>query len=636
MFQAKTTRRFLAAELIVAAVVLLNLCGCRNADSDGNRVPAAQTPIELSNLVEITGEVGLEFVHEVGRIGDYSMPQIMGSGAALFDFDNDDDLDILLINGGSADRVPRQPQQDRVTSRLFRQEPDGTFVDVTQTSQLLNDGYGMGAAIGDMDNDGDLDVYLTNYGQDRLFQNNGNGTFTDITESAGIANPRWGTAACFFDHDQDGWLDLLVVNYLDYFPGSICEDGSGRRDYCGPESFAGSVDNLYRNRTHETASRKVAFEDITVTSGIAALAGRGLGALCRDLDDDGRPDIYVANDMEPNRLWIQQEDGTYRDQAMLRGVAVNRLGRPEASMGLAHGDLDGDDWPDIFVTHLRGETNTLYRTEQPGRFMDTTSSSGLGPASLQRTGFGVAAVDLEHDGDLDVVIVNGGVKREPSPESADDATNASQSHWSEYAERNQVFLNSGRGTLVELQPATGAAPATADFLHHREVSRGLACGDIDNDGDIDLLVTNAGGPARLFRNDIAKQGNWLTLRAIDPNLKRDSIGAQVRVQAGARRVQREVNPSSSYLCSHDLRLHFGLGDAPRYDQITVRWPGPDARVEQFPGGESNRTLVLVRGTGRAGEPAIAQPEADEVVSPPARPASPVGAGHASQPDGQPE
>ncbi|MDP6554992.1 MAG: CRTAC1 family protein [Pirellulaceae bacterium] len=579
----------LTRPFLCCTAALFVLLGCDRPDPVGGDVLPGASLDEPSALVEITREVGVDFVHDAGPIGDYSMPQIMGSGAAMFDFDGDSDLDILLINGGSPARTATNRQRkNEVTSHLYRQEPDGAFVDVTGSSQLLNYGYGMGTAVGDIDNDGDLDVYVTNYGSDCLFQNNGDGTFANITESAGIENPSWGTAACFFDHDRDGWLDLFVVNYLDYFPGSICEDGSGRRDYCGPESFGGTVDSLHRNTTGDSDGHDVSFMDVTVTSGLASHVGRGLGLLCRDLNDDGRADIYVANDMEPNRLWIQREDGTYSDEAMLRGVAVNRLGRPEASMGLARGDFDGDGSQDLFVTHLRGETNTLYMSEQTGLFADITSSSGLGPVSLRYTGFGVTAVDLEHDGDLDVVVVNGGVKRGPRVEAG-----RGPEHWAQYAEPNQLFFNTGNGSFVE-----NAEARTAAFQQPVEVSRGLVRGDIDNDGDIDLLVTNAGGPARLYRNDFAKRGNWLQIHVVDPSLRRDSIGARVMVQAGGRQFKREVSSASSYLCSHDLRVHFGLGNAPQYDEIAVQWPGAGPIIELFPGGESNRSFVLTRGTGR--------------------------------------
>ncbi len=534
--------------------------------------------------MDITSTTGLQFVHDVGPLDEFHMPQIMGSGAALWDYNGDGLLDILLIGGGPL-VAPPDSETPPISTRLYRQQSDGQFVDVTEQSGIVTRGYGMGIAIGDIDNDGDLDLYLTQYGRDQLFENQGDGTFRDITEEAGINNPQWATAASFVDYDQDGWLDLFVVNYVDYLPGSICEDAKGRRDYCGPESFPGTVDRLYRNRGAEPDGPR--FQDVTVTSGLAAHAGKGLGMMCRDFTGDHRPDIYVANDMEENVLWIQQPDGTFINEALLRGAAVNRMGEAEASMGVALGDFDDDGFDDMLLTHLSGETNTLYLGDGTGQFVDYSSQSGLAAPSRPFTGFGVVCMDLEHDGDLDVVLVNGRVKRGPPAKRLD-----ASEFWRDYAEPNHVYRNVGQGKF-QLEIWSGSEAFTAPV----EVSRALVAGDIDNDGDLDLLVSNCGGPARLYRNDSKKAGHWLMIRAVDPELRRDAYGAIITVRAGERTWVRQVNPSASYLSSHDVRVHIGLGNVDHYDSITVDWPRPGGDLEEFPGGAVDRSIVLERGQG---------------------------------------
>lgn len=566
----------------------LSIVGCSRpiSKSHGTSEPSAD-PYAKPCLVDVAKTVGLEFRHSVGREQEYSMPQIMGSGGCLFDFDNDGDLDVFLIGG-----QPRS-NENNGGSRLFRQDAIDRFVDVTLDSGIVDVGFGMGAAVGDVDNDGDLDLYLTRYGEDSLYLNQGQGRFADATLVAGISNPPWSTAASFCDYDRDGWLDLLVVNYVDYFPGSICEDGAGRRDFCGPESLAGTVSKLYRNvsgqaSVSEQASVVPRFEDVTVSAGLARRAGKGLGALCRDFDMDGRVDFLVANDGEENFLWIQHDGGVFSNEAILRGVALNRFGEAEANMGVVAEDFNRDGFSDLFVTHLREESNTLFRGAQFGQFADETVASGFSVTSLPFTGFGVAAVDFDHDADIDLAIANGGVKRGPATEAQDVVP-----FWRDYAQRNECYLNDGRGTF---QSVTGLGGS--DFTQRVEVSRALASGDIDNDGDVDLLLTNCAGPARLYRNEFPKNGNWLSVVAYDPSLKRAAIGAQIQLVAGKVVINRELNPSTSYLSVNDLRVHYGLGSANRYDVIRVYWPSGSGEIEEFPGGAVNQQVQLVRGHGR--------------------------------------
>lgn len=560
------------------------LVGCTPKPIVKNESVAPHEPsYKLPCFVDITKESGIQFEHDPGSLGDYSMPQVMGSGAALFDFDGDNDLDLLLISG-----VRTVTSQKTTGNRLYRQDPNGVFTDVTDSSGISDDGYGMGAAIGDIDNDGDLDVYLTRYGDDKLYENRGNGQFVDITDEAGIANPQWGTAASFFDYDRDGWLDLIVVNYVDFFPGSVCEDGSGRRDYCGPESLKGTVDRLYRNLGKKGDASHVHFQDATITSGIARRIGKGLGVLCRDFDGDGKMDIFVANDGEENMLWVQHENGVFSNEAILRGLALNRYGEAEANMGVVADDFNRDGWSDLFVTHLRDESNSLFHASQFGQFSDQTVASGLAITSLPFTGFGVAAADFDHDGDTDLAVANGGVKR-GMPAASKDVGD----FWQDYAQRNEFYLNDGAGHFQSLVPLGGS-----DFARRIEVSRALVKGDIDNDGDIDLLVTNCGGKARLYRNDFPKLGAWLSVTAIDAALNRAAIGAQIQVQVGSKLFVRELNPSSGYLSANDLRVHFGLGETKKYDAIRVFWPDGSMQVEEFPGGAIDQSITIIRRTGR--------------------------------------
>ena len=590
---------------IIVLAVMLPGCGQQPATNEASSGGPTDSGLphtaveEQRSFVEITDESGLNFVHDAGELGEYPMPQIMGPGAALFDCDGDGLLDVYLVGGGSLKPGPpteSSNSQVPAPGRLFRQQADGTFTDITASSGLMNSGYGMGTAVGDIDNDGDLDLYLTNYGTDRLYRNNGDCTWTDITESAGISNTRWSTAACFADFDRDGFLDLFVANYVDYYPGTVCLDGSGRRDYCVPTDFAPTADKLFHNEGALTAGGDVGFTDVTVSSGLAVQSGRGLGVACRDFSGDHRPDIFVANDKQANRLWVQQENGTFRNEALFRGVAVNHLGEEEASMGISCGDVNGDRQTDLFLTHFGGETNTLYLGSMSGQFTDATPLSGLGQPGLPYTGFGTALVDLEHDGDLDLMVVNGRVTRgafhttEGSGNTSEMKT-PSGTYWKDYVQPNQWFLNNGQGRFTE---SAGGSDA---FTHHTEVSRGLAVGDIDQDGDLDLLVTNCGGRARLFRNQFPDKGHWLLVRAVNPELKRDAIGAQICLHIGEQRWQREVGSASGYLTANDIRIHVGVGEARNYDAIFVRWPTKPSTVEVFPPGELNRFLVLTRGDG---------------------------------------
>jgi hypothetical protein len=539
---------------------------------------------------DVTAKSGLNFVHDSGATGSYFMPESIGSGGALFDFDNDGRLDIYLVHcvgPGSKSK-----------NRLYHQDPDGRFRDASEGSGLDVSGYGMGVAVGDVNNDGLPDVLLTEYSRARLFLNRGAGKFEDMTASAGIDNTRWATSAAFFDYDRDDWLDLVIANYVDYNPTQKCPDVRGNLEYCGPEGMGGTVTKLFRNLgatntrddTKTPAASRVRFEDVTVSSGLAQKTGPALGVLCADFDGDGWPDIFLADDGQPNRLFINQPGvgkSTFAEQAARRGIAFNALGGTAANMGVAAGDVNGDGLLDLFVTHLMWEQPALWKQGPRGLFQDCTAAMGLVNPSWRGTGFGAVIADFDQDGAPDLASVNGSIKRGNDPAPRLEGLNP---FWWPYAQRNQIFANDGHGKFRDI------SASNPPFSSQAGVGRGLACGDLDNDGALDLLVVCAGGPTRIFRNVTPNRGHWLMIRAVDPaHGGRDAHGAEVTVEAAGHRRWRLVQPGYSYLVSNDPRAHFGLGPVAKVDRIHVVWP--DGIEENFAGGAADRLIILRKGAG---------------------------------------
>ena len=563
----------------------------------------AQAETDKPLFTEVTAALGLPQTEVYWAAGTHALPEVIGSGVALLDYNNDGALDVLHI------RFPPPGKEDSpAPNQLFQQQPDGTFVDVTETAGIGHEGYGQGVAIGDVDNDGDVDVYVTNYGADVFYRNNGDGTF--VLEDAGLSNKGWGTSATFGDYDRDGDLDLYVANYVQFDPETVCRGKHSAPDYCNPQVFEPATDRLFQNNGDG------AFTDVTEQAGIAAMSGRGLGVVCLDLTGDGWADFFVANDGEANYLWVNQTDGTFAEEAILHGLAFNAYGQPEGSMGIAVGDVNGDTHPDLFATHLSGETNTLYIASIPSVFTDMTEIAGFAGRDLRFTGFGCGFLDFDNDTYLDIALVNGRVKREEILDGADVGE-----FWNFYAEPNLLFRNSNQqsavvGARVPRPHGLGnPTPTTAeglrrfptasfsdvssrapDFTERVEVSRGMAFGDIDRDGDIDMVVSSLDNRLRVFRNDAPPpQHHWLFVQAITQN--RDAIGARVTLQTESRILTGYVLSGTSYLSSSDPSVHFGLGTVDKIQAIEVHWQ--DGTREKFLGTTANRRVKVYQGKGRA-------------------------------------
>ncbi|MEO8521450.1 MAG: CRTAC1 family protein [Acidobacteriota bacterium] len=547
------------------------------------RVSRAAPPL----FVEAAAGTGLTFTHVSGASGNYYLAEEMGAGVALFDYDNDGDLDVFLVQGGSLDPpTPGAAVRTRPTSRLFRNDlkvaPDGTrtlhFTDVTEKAGIHLDTYGMGAAVGDYDNDGYLDLLVTSFGPETLYHNNGNGTFTDVTRDAGVSDPQWSTSAAFVDYDHDGDLDLFVANYLDFTVANNkrCADPTGARDYCGPRSYRPVMDRLYRNEGHGR------FTDATAAAGIGRAYGAGLGVAIGDYNGDGWPDIYVANDATPNQLWINQRDGTFADQGLLSGAALNAAGNPEGSMGIASGDYDRDGDEDLFVTNLAAETAVLYANDGHASFEDVRARAGLAAATAGFTGFATDWLDYDNDGWLDLFTANGGV----------NVIEAQRGQPFPFLMKNQLFRNLGTGRFEDTSATAGPAFAQPG------IGRGAAFGDLDNDGDIDIVVTSNNGPVRLLLNQSPAGAHWLSIRLTQQPNNRFGVGAWIGVEgAGHPTLWRRVRTDGSYLSASDIRTHVGLGTrAPGTSAVVVQWP--DGPTERWTGVEADRVVTLARGTGK--------------------------------------
>ena len=591
-------------------------------------------------LTDVTAEFKtLQFRHFNGASGQKYFIEPLGSGVALFDFDNDADLELYFVNGGVLPGSPfssfarrsdtsrgettpfappsasRQDKKTPPTNVLYRND-DGTFTDVTDAASVGDTGYGFGCCVGDYDNDGYRDIYVTNYGTNVLYRNNGDGTFTNVTEKAGVGGGFGLSTGCaFVDYDVDGWLDLYVVNYVQFSAEAnpMCSR-QGIRTYCTPEALSAEADILYRNNGDGT------FTDVTKKAGIAESPGKGLGVVCGDVDNDGDVDIFVANDTTPNFLYLNDGDGTFTEDAFFAGVALSEEGRAYSGMGANLGDFDNDGYLDIVITNFQEQTNSLYQNAQDGFFDEVSFAKGVGEKSLPYLAWGVDFVDFDNDGWLDVFVANGHLddslswrkangqaKRHTAPNNVAERLANNRNAVGTYAQANQLFWNE-RATSFR-----------ASFLTEPRVysSRGAAFGDIDNDGDVDIVVSNVNAAPTVLRNDSlssAKRSDtligattpfrssarfapgqknvhrWLRLQLVGTHCNRDAIGARATVVAGGLTQIREVKSGSGYLSQNELHLHFGLGEAEQVEAVIVRWPC--GQIDTVRAVKTNQVLVL--------------------------------------------
>jgi hypothetical protein len=521
---------------------------------------------------DVAAAWGLRFKHTNGASAERFFPEVMGSGGLFFDADNDGWLDVLLVDGGS---IADPAVARRAQHRLYLNTRSGAFEDVTATSGIAHRGYGMGACAGDVDNDGLVDLYITTVGPNLLYRNRGSGRFSEVPNAGGASGEGWSTSCAFVDVDRDGYLDLFVTDYVDAPPdrNRFCGVAGPPpiRDYCHPLVYPPRTSALYRNTGRGT------FADVSAASGIAGHRGNGLGVAVSDVDDDGWPDVFVANDSMPNFLFRNERNGTFSERAGMSGVAVSVDGKAKAGMGTAFGDFAGTGALGLVVTNHETEMHSLF-LNTGGAFSDVTLRSGLGAATRRYVGFGVAFLDYDNDTRLDIAIANGHVMAN-APELRAGAR---------YAQRNLLFRNAG-ATFVDVTPSAG--PGFAIEL----VSRTLAAGDIDNDGDVDLLVTNNGAAPNLLLNDGGNAANALILRLVGEESNRSAIGARLVLTVGRARFVREVQSGSSYLGQNDLRVHVGLGLAARADRLEIRWPS--GRTETIDSLVANHIVSIREGRG---------------------------------------
>jgi hypothetical protein len=552
--------------------------------SCGAALTASAWPLDLEGqspaaprfrLVDVTAAAGLQFRHNNGAYGGKLLPETLGAGCAFIDYDADGWQDILLVNGMDWPGHKRQ----RSTLGLYRNNRNGTFSDVTRAAGLDVELYGMGAAVGDFNNDGFPDLFITCVGQNRLFRNTGKGTFVDVTRASGLGGREaFSTSAMWVDIDRDGFLDLFVCNYVRWSAAHdvFCSVEGKRKSYCTPEAYRGETCWLFRNRGNGT------FEDLTATCGIFDSSSKSLGVALVDHDRDGWPDIFVANDTQPNKLYRNQRNNTFKDVALEAGVALSDEGKARAGMGVDAADYTNSGVAGLAITNFEGEMIGLYRAGGQGLYEDVAVTAGVGSASRNRLGFGCAFADVDLDGALDLVVANGHI---------DDTVRNIRGNVG-YAQAPHLFINQGNGVFRDVASVAGGG------FEQPRVGRGLACGDFDGDGDVDLLITTNNGAPALFRNDQLAGARSLRFRLVGVKSNRDAIGAVVRVFHGGTSQARVVKSGSSYLSQSELPVTFGVGPRDRIDRLVIEWPS--GRTEEFQNVAAGKSYVCTEGKGITG------------------------------------
>jgi hypothetical protein len=525
-------------------------------------------------FVDVTESAGIRFQHNNGAFGKKYLPETMGSGGAFLDYDNDGWLDIFLLNGMD---WPGQKKKQKSLPALYRNNRDGSFTDVTQNSGLALTIYGMGAAAADYDNDGDMDLYITALAADRLFQNQGNGTFKDVTDSSGLGNPDFGSSAAFLDYDRDGWLDLFVANYVHWSRDTdiFCSLDGETKSYCTPQAYQGATPRLYRNLGNGR------FQETTEKAGLLDNSNKGLGVLVFDYNNDTWPDIMLANDTQPNKLWENKHDGTFEEVGVLAGIAFSEDGVARGAMGIDAGDYDRSGYESVLIGNFSNEMLSLYHNEEGIFFIDDAPTSNLGISSLLTLTFGCFFIDYNLDGFLDIFTANGHVEN--------DINSVQEKVF--YKQPPHLFQNLDGRRFKEVTQELGK-----EFAAPR-VSRGAAYGDFDNDGDLDILVTTCGESPRLFRNDGGNQNNWITLKLVGEKSNRNGIGARVTIQANGVRQSGYVRSGGSYCSQSQLRQTFGLGKSKKVESVQILWPSGE--VQQIKNVSVNQFLEIRESANQA-------------------------------------